>query len=69
MSDVQFEENDLGTRPAMPGSFSQQTAPTLVRLVLKTGIVKEPKQANQVLIAIAICAFVLTLFVIKDMLG
>ncbi len=39
-------------------------SPTMVRWVLKTGIVKDEKQANIVLLGIAVVFFVITLFVI-----
>ncbi|MBI2476514.1 MAG: hypothetical protein HYV67_04730 [Candidatus Taylorbacteria bacterium] len=63
MSDVQFEENSYSTErftPAPSGS------PTLVKLLLKTGIVKNERQANYALVGIAVCATLLTLWVLKS---
>ncbi len=61
MSNVEFEENNFSV-----GIPLQQatTTPTLVRLILKTGIAKDEKQANFVLIGVAVSAFLLTVYVI-----
>lgn len=65
MSDVQFDDNNPSGRfaPSVSGT------PALVRLVLKTGIVKDEKQANYILIGIAVCAVLLTLYVLKSSFG
>ncbi len=65
MSDVQFEESNF------QGRFTPVSSqlPTLVRLVLKTGLVKDEKQANYVLIGIAVVAVISTIFVIKSNFG
>ncbi|GEM_PF-1879369 len=54
MSNVQFEEGNYAG-----GRFDavQVETPALVKLVLKTGLVKTETQANYVLIGIAACAF------------
>ena len=66
MSNVEFEDNDFpGGRPVSESSGT----PTLVRILLKFGVVKDEKQANYVLIGIAVCAVILTLFVIKGSFG
>ncbi len=65
MSNVQFEENNLpGDRLVPSGGL-----PTLVKLLLKTGLAKSEKQANYVLIGIAVCAVLLTVYVIKSSFG
>jgi len=65
MSDVQFEEGNFQGRFAPVSS----QPPTLVKFVLKTGLVKDDKQANYVLIGIAVVAVISTFFVIKSNFG
>ena len=67
MSNVEFEENNFAGRGLEP---SLGDTPALVKLILKTGLVQDEKQANYVLIGISITAFLLTVLVIyKGILG
>ena len=60
MSNVEFDENNF---PA--NNFaSQSSTPFLPGLIIKLGMAKTEKQANYVLVTIAVCAFLLTLYVI-----
>lgn len=65
MSNVEFEENNFPGNRFVEASKS----PVMVKFILQTGLVKDEKQANYVLIGVAVCAFLLTLYVIKDMFG
>jgi len=67
MSDVQFEENNFSGADRFAAASNQ--SPMLVKLLLKTGLVKDEKRANYVLIGIAVCAVLLTLFVIHSSFG
>ena len=60
MSNVQFEEGNY-----VGGRFddTKGDTPALVRLLLKTGMVKTEEQANYVLIGVAVCAFLAAFFV------
>ncbi len=62
MSEVQFEEN---TRASQPFFQTAPKEPFLVGLVIKFKIAKDAEQANKVLIGMAICFFLLTLYVTK----
>lgn len=64
MVDVQFDEPGYQTK----SSFQNQTArstPAMVNLVLKIGLAKNEKQANAVLIVIALICLILTFLVPK----
>lgn len=63
MSNVEFEENNYSDNRFAPVSNEPSK---LVKLILKTGLVKDEKQASYVLIGIAVCAVLLTFFVIKN---
>ena len=43
--------------------------PMMVKLLLKIGVVKNEKQANYVLIGIAVCAVLLTIWVVRSSFG
>ena len=59
MSDIAYDEDqDL---PSRPYAVSERRQSTMVRWLLKLGI-KDERTANHVLIGIAICCFILTLF-------
>jgi len=65
MSNVEFEENSFSKesfRTAIKGGL-------ITRLLFKYGVVKSEKEANLVLIAIAVCALILTFFVVKNSSG
>jgi|GEM_PF-3248624 len=64
MENVEFteESNDL----AQPAHAHE--TPTLVRWVLKTGIVKEEKQANYLLLGIAVVLLAITVFAYSRLL-
>lgn len=62
MSDVQFDEDN----PSWNFRAGQQVQPLFVRLLLKTGVVKDAKQANYVLLGIAACALLITAWIIKS---
>ena len=65
MSDVQFEEDNsmnMNNRFAMAAG----EPPIMVKLLLKTGLVKDEKQANYVLIGIAAVSVLLTIWVVKS---
>lgn len=64
MSNVEFEEENSQGQSLYKGFDTFESQPKLVRLVLKTGIVKDPKQANNVLIGLAIVVVAVTLYVI-----
>lgn len=68
MSNVEFDEGNFQSN-RYAGQSAKMSMPAMVRLLLKTGLVKNEKQANYALIGIAVCAFLLTLYVIKDMFG
>ena len=65
MADVQFEENNF------EGRFSPVSSqpPVLVRFILKTGLVKDEKQANYVLIGIAVVAVISAIFILRSSFG
>lgn len=44
------------------GGGSRQNQPTMVKWILKTGLVKDPKQAEYILIGIAVVAIAIALF-------
>ncbi len=62
MSDVQFDEDNSSWNLRA----GQQVQPLFVRLLLKTGVVKDATQANYVLLGIAVCALLLTAWIIKS---
>jgi hypothetical protein len=58
MNDVTFEEQDWQSN-----RFEKENEPSgLIKLVLKTGLVKEPKQASYVLTVCTIVFFVLAIY-------
>lgn len=63
MSDVEFDENNFpqGRSSGMPAR-----AIGLSGLIIKLGIAKNERQANNVLIGIAISAVIAAIFVIKS---
>ena len=56
MTDIQFEEEQMYTRPNT--ALKQQSA--LARLVLKTGIVRSERAAQYVLLGVAALALIAT---------
>ncbi len=57
MSDLQFEgEQEYASENTQP------TTPVLVRWILATGLVREARQAQYVLLAVAVLAVLLALF-------
>lgn len=66
MPNVEFDENNL---PG--GRFTPEAgqSPGLVKFIIKSGIVKDEKSANYILIGIAVCAILLTIFVLKNSFG
>lgn len=63
MPNVEFDENNLPMGRFTPGVGQ---SPGLVKLVIKLGIAKDERNANYVLIGIAVCAILLTIFVLKN---
>lgn len=63
MSEVTFEEDD--SLPTSRTIFSRETR-GLMGLVIKTGFAKNEKEANVILIIIAVSALIATLFVLMS---
>ncbi len=66
MSNVQFDDGSYATQRF---AGVTQDEPMLVKLVLKTGIVKDSASANIVLIGIAVCSFALAIYVLWQTLS
>ena len=54
MANVEFEEDTFDTK--RPVNLAKQETSALVGLIMKIGLAKDEKQANYVLIAIAVCS-------------
>lgn len=54
MANVEFEEDTFDTK--RPVNFGKQDVSGLVNLIMKIGLAKDEKQANYVLIAVAVCS-------------
>jgi hypothetical protein len=63
MSEVTFQE-EQGFPASHPTSPQKSTG--LIGLVLKTGLAKTEKEANVILIIIAVCALAATVFVLMS---
>ncbi len=48
-------------------NYTSKKTPTMVKWVMKTGLVKDKKQANIVLVGIAVLFFVITLVMMADL--
>jgi len=66
MADIQFDEEQEFSRPSFSESASAEHQPILVRLVLKTGLVTDPKIAEYVLLGIAIVAFIVSIVIVTS---
>ena len=62
---VEFPEEKYGAS----NTYTPVKTPTMVKWVMKTGMVKDEKQANIVLISIAIIFFVITFATMTDLGG
>ena len=62
---VEFPEEKYGTGD----TYTPTKTPTMVKWVMKTGVVKDEKQANIVLVGIAIVFFAITFFTMTDLGG
>jgi hypothetical protein len=62
--DVMFDEEQMRNRAAGGRFYSGQTETGLVSLVMRLGLAKTSRAANQLLIVIAIVAIVLTIAVL-----
>jgi hypothetical protein len=65
MSDVQFEEEKMSNNRYV----GMGEPPMMVKFLLKHGLVKDEKQANYVLIAVAVISVILTIWVIRNTFG
>lgn len=62
---VEFPEEKYGA----DNTYTPTKTPTMIKWVMKTGVVKDEKQANIVLISIAVVFFVITFFMMTDLGG
>jgi hypothetical protein len=64
MPNVEFDENNFPSN-----NFASQSNSTsfLVGLVIKLGMAKTEQQANYVLMTIAVCAFLTTIYIVVKM--
>lgn len=65
MTNVNFEEEKPWERRRFDESNDQ---PKLIRMVLKTGLVKDPKVANYVLIGVVIVFVLFTVYTLNSVL-
>lgn len=65
MVNVDFEEQEW--QPERP-SFDKGNS-KMIDLILKTGLVKDPKKANYVLIVLACLFFIFTIYMVASSLG
>ena len=63
---INFEENNSFKSRTILG---QQQRPKMLDLILKTGIVKSEKKAGQLLMAIAITIFIVSIYISMRALG
>jgi hypothetical protein len=69
MNQVQFEEDNNEFHIRSRRLFGEPETPTMVRFLLRTGIVKNEKQALYILVGIVIIALAVTIFLIRGGIG
>lgn len=67
MADVDFEEPSWEAQ--RPIDSEKKPDSMMVNLVMKTGLVKDPKQVNYVLIGIMVVFLILTIYIFKSAMG
>jgi hypothetical protein len=65
MTNVSFEEEKPWERRRFDESSDQ---PKLIRMILKTGLVKDPKKANYILIGMIVVFVLFTIYTISGVL-
>jgi hypothetical protein len=64
MSDVQFEGDTIASSQQADGSLIDQQPNMLVKMLIKSGVVKNKKAANNLLYAVIIICLLITLSVL-----